>query len=89
MIYFGGPVSAPGYEFHQLAGRAGLSQRLEWRLPVPFVALPLGRFGKVPGSATLAPALPRSWSSLAALPRLQLLWITSRQRTYFKDAEGV
>src|SRR4051812_18106574 len=55
LVYFGGPVSAPGYEFHQLAGRAGLSQRLEWRFPVPFVALPLGRFGKVPASATLAP----------------------------------
>ena len=55
LFYFGGPVTAPGYEFHQLVGRAGLSQRLEWRLPVPFVALPLGRFGKVPASATLAP----------------------------------
>lgn len=55
LLYFGGPVSAPGYDFHQLAGRAGLSQRLEWRVPIPFVALPLGRFGKVPGSATLAP----------------------------------
>ena len=55
LFYFGGPVSAPGYEFHQLVGRAGLSQRLEWRVPIPFVALPLGRFGKVPASATLAP----------------------------------
>jgi hypothetical protein len=55
LLYFGGPVSAPGYEFHQLVGRAGFSQRLEWRVPVPFVALPLGRFGKVPASATLAP----------------------------------
>jgi len=55
LFYFGGPVTAPGYDFHQLVGRAGLSQRLEWRLPVPFVALPLGRFGKVPASATLAP----------------------------------
>jgi hypothetical protein len=55
LFYFGGPVSAPGYEFHQLVARAGLSQRLEWRFPVPFVSLPLGRFGKVPSSATLAP----------------------------------
>ena len=55
LFYFGGPMSAPGYEFHQLVGRAGLSQRVEWRLPVPFIALPLGRFGKVPASATLAP----------------------------------
>lgn len=55
LFYFGGPVTAPGYEFHQLVGRAGLSQRLEWHLSVPFVGLPLGRFGKVPASATLAP----------------------------------
>ena len=55
LLYFGGPVSAAGYDFHQLVGRAGASQRVEWRFPVPFVALPLGRFGKIPGSATLAP----------------------------------
>lgn len=55
LFYFGGPVSAAGYEFHQLVGRVGLSQRLEWRAPIPFFALPLGRFGKVPASATLAP----------------------------------
>lgn len=55
LFYFGGPVSAPGYDFHQLVGRAGVSERLEWRTPVPFVAVPLGRFGKIPASATLAP----------------------------------
>lgn len=55
LFYFGGPVSGPGYQFHQLIGRAGLSQRLEWRTPIPFLAIPLGRFGKVPSSATLAP----------------------------------
>jgi hypothetical protein len=55
LFYFGGPASAPGYDFHQLVGRAGLSQRLEWQLPIPFFAVPLGRFGKVPASATLAP----------------------------------
>jgi hypothetical protein len=55
LFYFGGPVSGPGYDFHQLVGRAGLSQRLEWRSPIPFFAVPLGRFGKIPASATLAP----------------------------------
>jgi hypothetical protein len=55
LFYFGGPVTAPGYEFHQLIGRTGLSQRAEWRTPIPFVAIPLGRFGNVPASATLAP----------------------------------
>jgi hypothetical protein len=55
LLYFGGPVTGPGYDFHELAGRAGISQRLEWRSPIPFFAVPLGRFGKVPASATLAP----------------------------------
>jgi hypothetical protein len=55
LLYFGGPLSAPGYEFHELAARAGLSQRVEWRTPIPFVPVPLGRFGKVPGEATIAP----------------------------------
>jgi hypothetical protein len=55
LLFFGGPVSGPGYEFHQLIGRAGLSQRLEWRTPIPFFGVPLGRFGRVPASATLAP----------------------------------
>lgn len=55
LMYFGGPVSGAGYEFHQFAARAGLSQRLEWRSPIPFFALPLGRFGKIPSTATFAP----------------------------------
>ncbi|HEY2067495.1 MAG TPA: hypothetical protein VGG84_16180 [Gemmatimonadaceae bacterium] len=54
-LYFGGPVSAPGYDFHELASRVGVTSRLEWRTPVPVPGIPLGRFGKVPGEATLAP----------------------------------
>jgi hypothetical protein len=55
LVYLGGPTTAPGYEYHELVGAAGLSQRLEWQLPVPFVAVPLGRFGRAPSRATLAP----------------------------------
>jgi hypothetical protein len=55
IVYFGGPTTAPGYAYHELAGAAGLSQRLEWQLPAPFVAVPLGRFGRAPAQATLAP----------------------------------
>jgi hypothetical protein len=54
-LFFGGPVSAPGYAFHALATTAGVSQRLEWRTPIPAPSIPLGRFGRVPGQATLAP----------------------------------
>lgn len=55
LVYLGGPVTGPGYQFHSLTGRAGVSQRLEWRHPLPFPALPLGRFGSTPASMTLAP----------------------------------
>lgn len=55
LIRLGGPVSGPGYEFHQFAGTFGATQRVELRVPVPFVPISLGRFGRVPGVATLAP----------------------------------
>ena len=55
LVYLGGPVSGPGYGYHELVGEIGGSQRLEWRLPAPFVAIPLGRFGEVPPRLTLAP----------------------------------
>ncbi len=52
---FGGPVTAPGYAFHAIRGQAGLAQRIEWQHRVPFLAMDLGRFGKVPSSLVLAP----------------------------------
>lgn len=55
LVFMGGPVSAPGYAFHSLVGRAGVSQRLELRQPAPFFAIPLGRFGRAPATMTLAP----------------------------------
>lgn len=55
LVYLGGPVSGPGYRYHELVGEIGASQRLEWRLPAPFVAVPLGRFGKAPPRMTLTP----------------------------------
>ena len=55
LVYFGGPVSGPGYEYHQFVGVAGMSQRAEWRMPIPFPAVRLGRFGRAPATATIAP----------------------------------
>ncbi len=57
LVFAGGPVSAPGYDFHAFRSRAVATQHLEWRTPVPFVPLSLGRWGKIPGSARLAPYL--------------------------------
>ncbi|MEP7002401.1 MAG: hypothetical protein ABI969_18065 [bacterium] len=55
LLYFGGPVSAPGYHFHELAMRTGTTTRAEWRTMIPAPSVSLGRFGRIPGQATLAP----------------------------------
>ena len=55
LAYAGGPTTGPGYRFHEFSGRLVASQRVEWQLPVPFVAVPLGRFGRTAPRATLAP----------------------------------
>jgi hypothetical protein len=54
-ILLGGPVSSPGYTVHSLVGSVGAAQRLEVRTPIPAPDIPLGRFGRVPGTAQLAP----------------------------------
>lgn len=61
LVRIGGPVSAPGFSYHQFAGRAAFSQRVEWQRSVPFVPLRLGRFGTVPSSLTLAPFASAFW----------------------------
>lgn len=55
LVRAGGPVTAPGYGAHQFVSRALVSQRLEWQFPVPFPPIPVGRWGRSPGKATLAP----------------------------------
>jgi len=55
LLYFGGPVSQPGYQFHELATLTGVSQRVEWRTPIPAPSISLGRFGRIPGQATIVP----------------------------------
>jgi hypothetical protein len=55
LVYLGGPVSGPGYRYHELAGEIAGSQHLEWRVPAPFLPVPLGRFGEAPPRVTLAP----------------------------------
>jgi hypothetical protein len=60
--WFGGPVTLPGYGFHSVRGRAGVSQRLEWHHAVPGPTIPLGRYGRVPGEITLAPFTVLAWN---------------------------
>ena len=54
-VYLGGPTTAPGYEFHEIVGRFGASQRIEGRLSMPFPSFSLGRYGNTGRTATLAP----------------------------------
>lgn len=55
LVFAGGPLSAPGYDFQQFATRGYVSQRFEVRQPVPAPGIPLGKFGKAPAHITLAP----------------------------------
>jgi hypothetical protein len=55
LVYLGGPVSAPGYDYHALVGTRGATAHLEWQMPAPFPAFSLGRYGRVPGQGTFAP----------------------------------
>ena len=66
LAFLGGPTSGPGYEFHEFVGRAGVSQRIEWRFLAPFVPIPLGRYGRAPGTITLAPFATAVWIDRSA-----------------------
>ena len=69
-VYLGGPTTAPGYEFHQLVGRFGASQRVEGRVAVPFPTISLGRYGNTGRSATLAPFAHTAYvARVASSPR--------------------
>ena len=54
-VYLGGPTTGPGYEIDAFVSEVGASQHAELRFPVRFIPIPLGRFGRAPGEATLAP----------------------------------
>lgn len=57
LLFAGGPTSAPGYDFHAFRSTTLFATHAEWRMPVPFPGIPLGRWGRIPGEARLAPSL--------------------------------
>lgn len=61
LVYFGGPITGPGYDYHEFAGDAGLSQRVEWRHPAWSIPVPLGRFGSLRMPVSLAPFAQAIW----------------------------
>lgn len=54
LVYLGGPISAPGYDFHSIVTNGAISEHVEWRMPAPFIPFSLGRFGRVPAQGTFA-----------------------------------
>ncbi len=54
-VFLGGPTTAPGYGYHELTGEVGLTQHVEWQFPVPFPSVGLGKLGRSPPTATVAP----------------------------------
>jgi len=54
-VFLGGPISGPGYDYHQFAARFGATAHAEWRVPVPFAPISLGAFGRASPTATVAP----------------------------------
>jgi hypothetical protein len=81
LAYFGGPISAPGYDLHSVAGPLGSATRLEVQVPIPFFGIPLGRFGRIPGQAHLAPyasnALVGGTVTCAPLPTVRCPTLTN------------
>ena len=61
LIALGGPVTAPGYNFHSLIGDRAVAAHVEWRAKVPFIPVPLGSWGRAPATATLAPFVHTAW----------------------------
>ena len=68
-VYLGGPVTGPGYDYHQFASDAGGSHHLELQTPAPFFSVPLGRYGRTPASVTLAPFVNLIWIKRRDNPR--------------------
>ena len=68
LVRFGGPTTAPGYDFHALVRQFGVSQRVELQRRIPFVPINLGRFGRVPATLLLAPFVHAAWMGGAATP---------------------
>jgi hypothetical protein len=81
----GGPVSAPGYRAHEFASTSLLSERIEAQVPIPFVTFPIGRWGRSPGRATLAPYA--SWLVFEAADAVGS--VTHRLQTYPSVGAGL
>jgi hypothetical protein len=70
LVYLGGPVTGPGYDYHSIIARAAASQRIEWQTPMPFPGFSLGRFGRVSNTGTFAPYVNAAIAGNRAYPSI-------------------
>lgn len=89
LVHLGGPVTGPGYDFHQFASKAGASQRVELQTPFPFFSIPLGRYGKTPAALTLAPFFHAIWIDEPVFVRGQRSSPIQLQRNGWHPAFGI
>jgi hypothetical protein len=57
----GGRGTLPGEPFRAFRGRYGAYASVEWQLPVPFPAIPIGPFVSTGRTATIAPFVAAGW----------------------------
>ncbi len=61
LVFLGGPVSGPGFDYHEFAANAGGTGHLEWRHRALEVPVSIGRFGRLGMPVTLAPFVHAIW----------------------------
>jgi hypothetical protein len=89
LVYLGGPITAPGYDYHALRARAAMSQRAELQIPMPFPGFSLGRFGRVPGTGTFAPYFHTVVAGNTAYPSIGAGFLTPFNLLRIDVARGV
>jgi hypothetical protein len=74
LVYLGGPISAPGFDFHQRRAAAALTQRVEWRHPVASIPVSIGRFGRLSMPVSLVPFGQLIWTDSGVRSRGPAGW---------------
>jgi hypothetical protein len=89
LVYLGGPVSAPGYDYHSAAATFGYFAHVELRVPAPFPSFSLGRYGRVPGRASFAPYVHLAGTAHRSLPAFGAGYLTPFDLIRIDVARGV
>jgi len=89
LVYLGGPVTGPGYDYHSIIARAAASQRIEWQTPMPFPGFSLGRFGRVSNRGTFAPYANAMIAGNRAYPSIGAGFLTPFNLLRLDVARGV